>query len=295
MNQLKFSLLLCFLGFGLTQAASQKLSGTDTLFYNAGGLLCFKEDATLYRIRQLGDTIYIKDYNIKTGKLEMQGSFLDNQCKQRVGDFTGFHENGRLKYKCFYEALRLQGKYEEFHKNGKKKIEGQYFQGNKKGPWREYDSLGNLYALDNYVKDKLSGESLTYYPGGQLKRKEFYVDGEKEEKQCFTLDGKDTTYFPRFELPVFTGGEEALYKFLSKSIQYPKKARENAIEGKVILNFVVNKEGNLEDITVVYSPDEMLSDEALRVIKSMPQWTPGKEEGQIVKVKYTLPIRFQLN
>jgi TonB family protein len=294
MNKILIGLVI-LLGFGLNQTLAQRSSKIDTIFFNAGGNICFNEDATTIRIRQIGDTIYIKDYIVKTGKLEMEGAFLDLQGRQRVGKFVGYHENGQVRYQKYYEQFKLQGNYVEFHKNGKKLIEGQYFQGNKKGEWREYDSLENLYALDNYVKDKLSGESFTYYPGGQLKRKEFYVDGEAEEKQCFTLDGKDTTYFPRFEMPNFPGGEEELYKFLAKNIQYPGQAREKGIEGKVILNFVVSTEGVLEDITIVYSPDELFSKESLRVIKAMPNWTPGKEEGKIVRVKFTLPIRFKLN
>ncbi|OYU95240.1 MAG: energy transducer TonB [Bacteroidetes bacterium B1(2017)] len=98
------------------------------------------------------------------------------------------------------------------------------------------------------------------------------------------------------QMPEFAGGTEELYKYLSKNIQYPPLARENSIEGKVVLTFVVGSDGKISQIEQVgkklgWSCDE----EAIRVVKNMPPWTPGKQNGKAVVVKFTLPIRFQLN
>ncbi len=98
------------------------------------------------------------------------------------------------------------------------------------------------------------------------------------------------------QMPEFPGGVEELYKYLGKNIQYPQMARENSIEGKVVLTFVVDKDGKISNIE---SAGKKLGwgcdEEAVRVVKSMPAWTSGKQNGKAVIVKFTLPIRFQLN
>jgi len=94
--------------------------------------------------------------------------------------------------------------------------------------------------------------------------------------------------------PEFPGGDAALMKFISESIKYPVIAQENGIQGRVICQFVVNKDGSIVDINVVRSVDPSLDKEAVRVIKSMPKWKPGKQRGKAVRVKFTLPIVFRL-
>jgi TonB family protein len=289
------SLLIFFCVFGLNQTKAQENSIVDTLYYDAEEKLCFKEDAISYRVRTHGNQIMVKDYNVSTNKLEFEGAYTDLQCTLKTGVFKVYHKNGKLKYQVKYEENKAEGLYEEFHANGQKWLEGEFFQGNKKGLWKDFDSLGNLYATDNYAKGIETGESLTYYPVGKIKRREFYLDGKVDEAKCFTKEGKDTTYFPRFERPEFPGGEEKLYKYLGKTIMYPPLARQEEIEGKVILSFIINKSGELEELKVLDNPNQQLTDEALRVVKLMPNWTPGRLEGEIVRVSFTLPIRFQLD
>jgi len=95
-------------------------------------------------------------------------------------------------------------------------------------------------------------------------------------------------------MPSFPGGDAALFKFLSQNVKYPVIAQENGIQGRVICQFVVNKDGSIVDVEVVRSVDASLDKEAIRVIKSMPKWSPGKQRGKSVRVKYTLPVNFKL-
>ena len=96
-------------------------------------------------------------------------------------------------------------------------------------------------------------------------------------------------------MPEFPGGQQALFKFLSENVKYPVIAQENGIQGRVICQFVVNKDGSIVDIEVVRSGgDPSLDKEAVRVIKSMPKWKPGKQRGKPVRVKFTLPVNFKL-
>ena len=94
--------------------------------------------------------------------------------------------------------------------------------------------------------------------------------------------------------PQFPGGMGALNQWLGSNIKYPAMAAENGIEGRVIVQFVVNKDGTIVDPVVVRSVDPYLDKEALRVIKAMPKWKPGKQRGKAVRVKYTVPVTFRL-
>ena len=96
-------------------------------------------------------------------------------------------------------------------------------------------------------------------------------------------------------MPEFPGGQQALFKYLSENVKYPVIAQENGIQGRVICQFVVNKDGSIVDVEVVRSGgDASLDKEAVRVIKSMPKWKPGKQRGKAVRVKYTVPVNFKL-
>lgn len=92
----------------------------------------------------------------------------------------------------------------------------------------------------------------------------------------------------------FPGGMSACLQFLSKNIKYPTIAQENGTQGQVILQFVIERDGSITDIKVVRSVDPYLDKEALRVVKTMPKWNPGKQRGKPVRCRFTLPVRFRL-
>lgn len=94
------------------------------------------------------------------------------------------------------------------------------------------------------------------------------------------------------KMPHFNGD---LNKWLRKNLRYPVRCAEMGIEGKVFVEFVVERDGSITSINVVRSADPDLSQEAIRVVKAMPRWTPGKQREKAVRVKYTLPITFKLN
>ena len=94
--------------------------------------------------------------------------------------------------------------------------------------------------------------------------------------------------------PTFPGGDQAMYKWLSEHIVYPPVAAEEGVQGKVIVEFVVSKTGSIENVKVLRGPHPALNKEAERVVKSMPAWNPGRNNGQAVKVTYVLPVTFRL-
>lgn len=107
-------------------------------------------------------------------------------------------------------------------------------------------------------------------------------------------NAKDEVFVVVEENPEFPGGNEAMMKFLSENIEYPKIAHENGIQGRVILSMVVEKDGSVSEVKAVRGVDPSLDAEAIRVIESMPKWTPGKQKGKEVRVGYTLPVVFRL-
>ncbi|MDE5999308.1 MAG: energy transducer TonB, partial [Bacteroidaceae bacterium] len=94
--------------------------------------------------------------------------------------------------------------------------------------------------------------------------------------------------------PMFPGGEAALLKYLQKNLKYPAQAQDNGIQGRVMVQFVVNKDGSVVEPKIIRSVDPSLDKEAMRVVSAMPKWTPGKQRGKTVRVRYTLPVTFRL-
>ena len=97
------------------------------------------------------------------------------------------------------------------------------------------------------------------------------------------------------QMPQFPGGEEALMKFIQKNIQYPNVERAADIQGRVVMSLIINEDGSLSDITVKKGVTKGLDNEALRVIRLLPKFKPGKQQGKPVKVSYVLPIMFRLS
>ena len=109
------------------------------------------------------------------------------------------------------------------------------------------------------------------------------------------VDAQEKVFDVVEQMPQYPGGPGALFKFLSENVRYPEEAEKQNIEGRVILTFVVGKDGSIRNTKVVKSVDPLLDAEALRVISAMPNWTPGRQNGKPVAVKYTVPVGFRLD
>jgi len=109
-----------------------------------------------------------------------------------------------------------------------------------------------------------------------------------------TIVNQEEVYNVVEQMPEFPGGETALPAFLGKEVKYPAEAAKKGIQGKVFVTFVVAKDGSVTNAKVVRGVDPMLDAEALRVVKAMPKWTPGKQSGKDVAVQFTVPINFKL-
>ena len=144
-----------------------------------------------------------------------------------------------------------------------------------------------LNALTKLAKEKDADEPL---------KVNIKYEGIKEHSinaQQSTLTG-DEIFQVVEEQPMFPGGMQELMKYLQKEMKYPKEAQDKGIQGRVIVQFVVNKDGSICEANVVKSVDPLLDAEALRVVNAMPHWTPGKQRGEPVRVRFTIPVAFHL-
>ena len=124
------------------------------------------------------------------------------------------------------------------------------------------------------------------HPNGIVRRAIEHVFGIPE----------DTTIYNNVEvMPSYPGDLTECYMFVARHMHYPEEAAEKGIEGRVQIRFVVEKDGRLTNFEVIETPDPLLSDEALRVLKQMPQWIPAKNKGKDVRCRYSMPIQFRLN
>lgn len=117
-----------------------------------------------------------------------------------------------------------------------------------------------------------------------------------EKVQVVEVEPKKDKVFNSVEImPLFPGGEKEMYRFIGQNLKYPVPAQEANIQGKVVVRFVVDQNGSINDVEILRGIDPNCDKEALRVIKNMPKWVPGKQNGIPVKVYYTMPIVFRLS
>jgi len=107
-------------------------------------------------------------------------------------------------------------------------------------------------------------------------------------------DQKEDPFNVVEDMPAFPGGMEAMIQFISSNIQYPADAKKQKVDGRVLVNFVVEKDGSITEVKVVKPTFPSLDAEAIRVVKAMPKWKPGYQRGQAVRVQFTMPINFSL-
>jgi TonB family protein len=149
--------------------------------------------------------------------------------------------------------------------------------------------VGGIETKDEAVQEEyiIASEMAAPESSGRAMSK-MAVDSEEEmaeESQIFMVVE---------QMPEFPGGEEALYKFLAENITYPQAAKESGIQGRVFVTFVVERDGSVIDIRVLRGIGGGCDEEAIRIVKAMPKWIPGKQRGKPVRVQYNLPVKFSL-
>jgi len=304
--------------FGLTAFAQTK----NVYFLKFSGRLVNEMDsADYFRVisdPDSGSTVYnINEYyKDKSKKLigktsKADGVVLEGQC-------VTFYPSGKKESVTNYQNGKRTGDEYTYYPNGKvdvhrRNIPGENNSGdrtlildcrdstgkvlveNGNGHYAGFDHDFKKIIEEGLVKDGLKDSTWNGDVGDHGHFVEEYNNGVLKAGKFTDDDNKTYTYTVREIQPQFPGGLQGFGQYLSTNIRYPYTAKLNRTQGKVIVTFVVERDGSLTDLKVVRSPSTTLSGEAVRVLENSPAWIPGCQYGRKVRVSYTVPINFTLN
>ena len=305
----------------INAASAQK----DTSLYyltNAGRVVSTKDSADFFLFILPPDTsvdknlFVVKEY-YSNGKIRVIGGSLTNDLNLKFqGPQVTFFPNGHKMSIRNFNNGELTGDILEFYPNGhfynKKSYEktvkeetelllkdcsdstGVVLAENGNGKWLNYDV--------NFKKVTEEGKIEKGYRTGEWKQINYYgnynIKGDTVLKNYGNeiIDQQGNKSFVHVEtVPSFPGGVQSFGRFLSKNVRYPTRARENGTQGRVIIAFVVERDGSLSNIRVVRGIGDGCDEEALRIIENSPKWKPGSQNGKPVRVAYSVPIGFTLS
>lgn len=217
------------------------------------------------------NTWVVQDF-YKDGQKQMDGYFNNPKAEEKNGHFVYYHENGQKSSEGEYLQGYKTGYWKGWFPSGAPDNEGGYLKGNRNGIWKWYHENGQLSARETYKNDKLKGFEFFDETGLQLPTKEDQVS----------------------QKPEFPGGVDSLLNWLKINLNYPGEARLKGISGIVYVNFKVNKDGSIADLQIDNPVHPLLDNEAIRVVRNLPNWSPGKAHNRFIVVNYTIPIKFTL-
>ena len=254
-----------------------------------------------------GKGIY-KKYYPETGQMTHFIS-LDRaiRSKAKEGKYMEWYDDGTEWISGYYTNGLKTGEWKYTDNNGGVR-KGTYQNGIEEGEWIDIDSSGHITKKYIYKNGKLNGKYIYYDTIGNVAMEKIYLEDE-----LLNTNIMDSTYLNTNNnveiLPSFQGCESLkdssynAYKkcsdnkmlmYIYKRIRYPRIARENSVEGKVQLQFVINKKGEVENIKVLRGVCQAIQEECISLVKSMPTWHPGTVNGEAVNVQFVLPIAFRL-
>ncbi|GLU51757.1 hypothetical protein Dfri01_12180 [Dyadobacter frigoris] len=219
------------------------------------------------------DTIklfYDKNWKIIRNPLEAEYSRVAFENDNGYWEVKDYFKSKKIQMEGFYldkKLTKMQGPFVWYYENGQVKTKSQYH---------------NNDQIDEHYE---------YYESGELDTfRKFDNSGELVEQHLYKKDGSESN-FTNAEFP---GGIPEMYSFLGEHIKYPKDLRKKGLEGRVVVSFVVRKDGSLDNVNVVSSPNSSLSWEAVRVVRQMPKWKPADRDGIPLDIQYKLPVNFTL-
>lgn len=163
------------------------------------------------------------------------------------------------------------------------------------GEEKKWYRSGQLQWSANYEDNKLNGQVTSYWENGQMRRSDVYANGELMSGKTWDENGLEVAHYPFVTSASFPGGPGAYTKYMNNNLQYPVTAQKQGIEGRVLLQFVVETDGTISEIKVLKSAHSLLESEALRLIKKMPNWIPATSENEDVRSYFQMPIVFKLS
>ena len=240
-------------------------------------------------------------------------TYKDEKLTIKNGPYKEFWDDGEPASEGVYMNDNRVGEWTNY--TGKFASKGKYINGVRSGLWITRDSAGNKTATYNYLNDKLHGNFKKWSSDGTLVREGNYIEGKIDWEKSYSdkMEDNDNTMpeelFKRVDVqPFFKSpncdnlppenrkqcSDTEMLKFVYSNIKYPSKARELGIEGMVIVQFVVEKDGSISNVRSRRGICKEMKDECLRIVNSMPAWSPGYQKGKPVRVQFNLPVKFKL-
>ena len=261
--------LLLIISFLMCSAANAQ---TDTVYNDKRNMPCAKDTANSMEVTtRINDTSY----------------------------FVAVYKNNpvRLGHTHYYKSIDppvYHGEAVHYYKNGDT-VRGWYNNNMYTGEMRDYydrETEDTLQAVYNLKNQQLHGTLISYYPNGKVKRRARYafdklVQGHQYDERGNEIDFSSYMVMPE---PI-----QDINKFLAKNIKYPPKALRKNIQGRVLVQFTVTKDGTIKQARVISDTPEILNAEALRIVNKMKPWKPGSLDDKPVNVFFTLPVMFKLN
>ena len=149
---------------------------------------------------------------------------------------------------------------------------------------------GTICSEVNFSHGKKNGSFKTFWENGVLKRHDIFKNGKLIKGTCYNDNGENITYYNFYIEPKFPGGDEGLGAYLAENLRYPKNSRTSSSIGKVIVSCNINEEGSIINATIVKGVNNILNEEALRVILKMPDWEPALKDGNPISSEINLPL-----
>ena len=287
------------------------------------GTLVSTKDSADYRMEvsppdtSISKFLYVVREYGKNGKVRLQTTSKTNDLNLFYhGKYIAYYPDGRKMRSGEYVNGKFSGLQTDYYTNGNiynvkdykkdgkvsfvecRDSTGKVLAENGKGNWLEYGKdFKDTTAKGEIVNGLMNGVWIgkTNDSGGFRNVYEKGVLKEHDTFQKFEISPDMYASAKPEAVPTFPGGMESLYRFLVKTLRYPKEARVASIQGKVTVSFIVETDGTLSDIKISKSVDITIDDEALRVMKLSPKWIPAVKDGKPVRMPFSLPINFALS
>ena len=202
----------------------------------------------------------------------------------------------KINKKCIkVEEYALEGQkkdvwhFSEYKSNPRKRI--------REGLHTSFYANGKDSLTEVYRDNRLEGQTMVYYPDGKLRREEHYSENQCTDGKMFDEHGTEMAHQPYFVFPSFPGGIENLMKLVANVTKYPEDAWKQKAEGRVILQFVVDEEGKMTYPKILQSVRYDIDKEAIRAFEAIAdvyRWSPGYQDGEAKRVKFTMPLYFRI-
>jgi len=165
----------------------------------------------------------------------------------------------------------------------------------KNGVWQHFSDMNTITREGKYVRDSMEGLWTYYHATGEICGEVEYKNNKVIDAKYFDTKGRKVKKKKANIFPEFPGGQNKLLKYIAENIYYPPEAKAKNWQGKAVVEFVINKNGEVSNVRIKKSTQYQILDiEAARIILSLPRWNPGKQHNQPVFVRYSVPINFRL-